>query len=88
MLDDNVKLIIQPQRKIPFTKRKKLNKIFDELEESEVIEQAEGPTDWLSNLVLTPKADLTQIRMNIDMTIVNTAIQRTRHAIPTLEELR
>ena len=37
---------------------------------------------------MTPKADPMQIRMNIDMTTANTAIQRTRHVIPTLEELR
>lgn len=34
------------------------------------------------------KADPTQLRMNIDMTTANAAIKRTRHVIPTLEELR
>lgn len=29
-----------------------------------------------------------QIRMNINMITAKTAIQRTRHVIPTLEELR
>ena len=38
--------------------------------------------------MLTPKSDPTQLRMNIDMTTANTAIKRTRHVIPTLEELR
>ena len=85
---DRVKPIIQPQRKIPFAKREKFDKVLDELEESEIIETVEGPTDWISNVVLTPKADPTQIRMNIDMTTANTAIKRTRHVIPTVEELR
>ena len=35
-----------------------------------------------------PKADPSQLRMNIDMTTANAAIKRTRHVIPTLEELR
>ena len=39
-------------------------------------------------MVLTPKADPNQLRMNIDMTTANSAIKRTRHVIPTLEELR
>lgn len=33
LINDNVKAIIQHQRKIPCTKRVKLNKIWDELEE-------------------------------------------------------
>jgi len=48
----------------------------------------DGPTDWVSNVVLTPKPDQTELRMNIDMTTPNTAIRRTRHVIPTIEELR
>lgn len=77
-----MKLIIQPERNILFAKRDQLNKILNELEESGVIEQVEGPSDWLS------KTDPTQIRMNIDMTTANTAIKRTRPIIPILEELR
>lgn len=47
-----------------------------------------GTIDWISNLVLTPKADPTKIRMSVDMNIIiNKAIRRTRY-IPTLEELR
>ena len=42
----------------------------------------------ISNIVLTPKADPFQLRMNIDMTTANSAIKRTRHVITTLEELR
>ena len=81
IIDQDVKPIIQPQRKIPFAKRDKLDTILDELEQAGVIENVEGPTDWISNLVLTPKADPREIRMNIDMTTANRAIRRTR---PTL----
>ena len=88
LIDPAVKPIIQPQRKIAFAKREKLDKILDELEQSGVIEHVDGPTAWLSNLVLTPKANPEEIRMNVDMTTANTAIRRTRHVIPTLEELR
>ena len=88
LIDPDIKPIIQPQRKIPFAKREKLDTILDELEDSGVIEPVDGPTDWISNLVLTPKADPNQLRMNVDMTTANTAIRRTRHVIPTTEELR
>ena len=80
--------VIQPQRKIQFAKRDKLDTLLNELEHSDIIVEVDGPTDWLSNIVITPKADLNEIQMNIDMTTANRAIKRTRHVIPTLEELR
>ena len=76
---------IKPQRKIPFAKRGPLKEILSELEKEDIIEEVQGPTEWISNLVLTPKSD-GKLRMNIDMTAVNSAIKRTRHVIPPLEE--
>ena len=73
-IDNNLKLIIQPQCKIPFIKREILNKMLDEVGELGVIKQVEGLTGWLPNLVLRHKADPTQIRMNINMTTASTAI--------------
>ena len=87
-IDKTVKPKIQPQRRVPFPKREQFDKILQELEESDIIEPVEGPTEWISNVVLTPKADPSQLRMNIDMTTANSAIKRIRHVIPTLEELR
>ena len=59
-----------------------------ELEEADVIERVEGPTNLVSNIVIKPKSDPSKIRMNVDMTAVNKAIKHTRHIIPTVEELR
>ena len=86
-IDPTVTHKIQPQRKIPFAKRGPLEEILSELEKEDIIEEVQGPTEWISNLVLTPKSD-GKLRMNIDMTTVNSAIKRTRHVIPRLEELR
>ena len=88
IVDETVKPVVQAVRRIPFAKRDKLEKVLQELEEGDVIEPVDGPTDWISNLVLTPKANPDEIRMNIDMTTVNKAIKRTRHVIPTVEELK
>lgn len=88
IIDKTVKPKIQPQRRIPFPKREQFEEIIQELEDADIIEPVEGPTEWISNVVLTPKADPSQLHMNIDMTTANAAIKRTRHVIPTLEELR
>ena len=86
-VDPETKQQIQIQRKIPFAKRTQLDEILQEFEEEDIIEEVQGPTEWISNLVLTPKKD-NKLRMNIDMTTANKAIKRTRHIIPTLEELK
>ncbi|XP_065067008.1 uncharacterized protein K02A2.6-like [Rhopilema esculentum] len=87
-VDKSVPPKIQPQRRIPFAKREQFEAILKELEDADIIEPVYGPTEWVSNVVLTPKADPSQLRMSLDMTTANTAIRRTRHVIPTLEELR
>ena len=87
-VDKSVPPKIQPQRRIPFAKREQFETILKELEDADIIEPVYGPTEWVSNVVLTPKADPSQLRMSLDMTTANSAIQRTRHVIPTLEELR
>ena len=87
-VDESVTPVVQSQRRIAFARRQKLDKVLHELETADVIEEVTGPTDWVSNLVLTPKADPAEIRMNIDMTSVNNAIKRTRHVIPTIEDLK
>ena len=87
-VDETVSPVVQPVRRIPFAKREKLDRVLTELEDANVIEPVDGPTDWISNLVLTPKSNPNEIRMNIDMTTVNRAVRRTRHVIPTIEELK
>jgi len=71
-VDENVKPRIQAQRRIPFAKREALEEILTELEEEDIIEEVTGPTERISNLVLTPKTD-SKMRMNIDMTTANEA---------------
>ena len=45
------------------------------------------PTDWCSNVVLTPKKGGENIRASLYMTEANKYIKITRHAIPALREL-
>ena len=68
--------MIQPQRRIPFARREQLEleELLIELE-ADVIERVEGPTNWVSNIVITPKSDPSNIRMNVDMTAVNKDIK-------------
>ena len=53
-----------------------------------MIEKADGPTPWLSSIVVVPKKGQNKIRICIDMSAANKAIKRKRHPTPTLNELK
>ena len=88
-VDPTVEPKPQKQRRIPFPRRDPLTQMVRELEKADIIEDVDGPTSWISNVVLTPKPkNPKELRMSIDMTTANKAVLRTRHIIPTTEELR
>ncbi len=86
-IDDNINPIAQPVRRIPFGLREKVDKKLDELLEQGIIEEVpEGPTGWVSPLVVVPKPG-GDVRVCVDMRRANEAIVRERHPIPTVDEL-
>ena len=78
--------VAQPQRRIPFDLRHKVESEIRKLEREDIIEKIseDTPTDWVSPVVIVPKQD-DNIRLCVDMRAANTAIKRTRHPIPTVE---
>ena len=83
----SVKPVAQPVRRIPFGVREKVQKKLDELLACGIIEDVpEGPTSWVSPLVIVPKPD-GDVRMCVDMKLASQAIIRERQLIPTFEEV-
>ena len=86
-VDTSVKPVAQPVRRIPFGVREKVEKKLDELLTCGIIEEVpEGPTSWVSPLVVVPKPD-GDVRIFVDMRRANQAIIRERQPIPTVEEV-
>ncbi|CAK8692680.1 uncharacterized protein LOC143462177 [Clavelina lepadiformis] len=86
-IDESVRPVAQPVRRVPFQLRDKVEEKLDELLQADIIEAVpEGPTTWISPLVVIPKPD-GDIRICVDMHRANEAIVRERHPIPTVEEL-
>ena len=56
------------------------------LKEDIIEEVPNGPTEWVSPLVVIPKPD-GDIQVCVDMRRANKAIERERHPIPTIEEV-
>ncbi len=66
--------------------REKLEGKISELLANDIIEPVEGPTPWVSPLVIMLKTS-GKIRVCVDMRQANRAIVRERHPIPTIDEV-
>ena len=87
-IDENVKPVVQPTRRIPFALRQKVEQEIVRLQENDIIEPAQGPTLWVSPIVAFPKPNNPdKLRLCVDMRQANTAILRERHPQPTIEDL-
>ena len=86
-IDESLKPVAQPVRRVPFGLREKVDKKLDQLLKLDIIEEVpDGPSGWISPLVVAAKAD-GDVRVCVDMRRENEAIIRERHPIPTVEEL-
>ena len=84
-IDRNVQPVAQPTRKMPFKMREQVKNKLDELFKQDIIEKIEGPTSWLSPLVVVPKPN-NDIRICVDMRQANTAVLRERFPLPNIDE--
>ena len=73
--------------KIPCAKRDKLKTAFDKMTQSGVIADANGPTDWVSNLVITEKKS-GALRNYLDPKPLNPVIKREHLIIPNRKKYK
>ena len=85
-IDPGVTRREQPHRRIPFHVRKDVEKEFKRLEKLDIIETVEGPTPWISPIVVVPKKS-GEVRICVDMREANKAIKREKHLMPTIDDL-
>lgn len=89
-IDGSVPPVAKKYSRTPFRLRGKVEEKLKELEENDIIEgNIVGPTPWVSNMVIAGKPkNPDEIRLCINMQPPNKAITRTRHPIPTLNEIK
>ncbi len=85
-INPNIAPVAQPPRRIPFHVRAQVEEQLHKLESAGIIEPVDGPTPWVSPLVIVPKGK-GKVRVCVDMRLPNTAVQRERHPTPTLDEV-
>ena len=86
-IDRSIKLVVQAMRQTPFWLREKADEKSDKLLVYDIIEPVtNGPTRWVSPLLVAPKPD-GDVRVCVDLRRTNEAIFLKRHPMPTLEDL-
>ena len=65
----------QPHRRIPFHVRGDVEKELERLETLDIIERVEGPTPWISPIVVGPRKS-GEVRICVDMGDANKAVKR------------
>ena len=73
-IDEPIPPVAQAARRIPFHMRRKVSEALNELEKQHVIERVDGPTPYISPIVVIPKKD-GSVRLCVDMQIPNKAIR-------------
>ena len=87
-IDPHVPPVVQTASRIPFHLRNKVAAELKRLEESDIIEDATGPTPWVSPIVAAPKPkNPNEVRVCVDMRLPNQAIRRERHPSPTVDDI-
>ena len=64
----------------------KIKQKLEELVSHDIIEPVEGPSPWVSPVVIVPKPS-GDIRLSIDMRRANQAIVRECHPVPTVDDV-
>lgn len=83
-MKEGVKPIIQPYRRVPAAVQKAVDAKINEMLNDKIIERVDGPSKWISPLVIVPKGD--DIRICVDMRRANEAVERENHPLPTMDD--
>lgn len=84
-IDENVKPVIQPPRRVPISLRKDLKAKLSKLEKEGIIIKEQEPTSWVSNMLLVKKNK--SFRICIDPIPLNEALKRPHFQFTTLDEI-
>ena len=83
-VDEMIHPTVMATRRIPIDVRPKLKAKLDRMTKLGVITKVEGPTPWVSQLVITKKNG--EVRVCIDPRELNKALLREHYTLPILED--
>ena len=83
---DNVKPVFNPLRKVPHVLKPKLNKELKQMDDLDILEPIEKPTDWVNGLVIVENPN-GKLRICLDPRALNNAIKRKHLPLSTAKEM-
>ncbi|XP_014673091.1 PREDICTED: uncharacterized protein LOC106813467 [Priapulus caudatus] len=86
MVDPNIPPVVHAPRKTPIQMKDEINTQLDQLVKQGVIRRVTEPSEWVSSLTYSRKAD-GSLRICLDPKELNRAILRSHNNTPTLEEI-
>ena len=87
-VDESVKPVAHLNRRVPFHLQPAVEAELGQLLADDIIERANGPTPWISPLVVVNKPKQpNKIRLCVDSRSVNTALLRQRDVAPTIDDV-
>ena len=85
-VDETVQPSIMPPRRVPIAVKGKLKSELQRLEDKGVIKKITEPTDWVSGLVVTQKAN-ENVRVCNDAQQLNKALKRSHYPLAVIEDV-
>ena len=85
-LDQSVTPVIHAPRKVPIALQSRLKSALDDMEQKGVIRKCDGPTDWVSSLLIVEKKN-GSLRLCLDPRDLNKAVKREHFVLPTCEDV-
>ncbi|XP_038063010.1 uncharacterized protein K02A2.6-like [Patiria miniata] len=77
---------VHAPRRIPLPLHPQLKAELDKMEKQGIVTRITEPTDWCAPIVIAPKKN-GNIRVCVDLRMLNKAVAREQFSIPTLEEV-
>lgn len=82
----DVKPVTQAYRRVPVPLEVAVNEKIKKMTEQGIIGKVNGPSKWISPLVVVPRSNSDEIRICVDMRRANEAVERENHPLPTFED--
>ena len=86
VLDESVRPVQQPPRRVSFAIRERLRETLEYFEKREIIARVTTPTPWISSMVVVRKKN-GKLRIFLDSMDLNRALHRENYHLLTIEEV-
>ena len=85
-IDKSVTPVFNPPCRVSFALKEKLQTELNHLENLQMIQKVEEPTDWVSSPVVVERPN-GKLRVCINPTHLNQALKRTHYPLPVIEDV-